>query len=138
MKNFKLFAILGVLAIGVYYLNDIIQFLTDIFNWVMALLTYHVAFGIRIWMIATWGIYKCSYFIWQKDGEDPYDMQETGREYRSMEEARYKEFKHQTQVENVGREVEVQNWTDKDGKWYFVIKVIHELGEFIFVPFKKG
>lgn len=127
MKKFSFFAILIGIAVIWYYSEPIITFLT-----------YPIFWKVETWMIATWGIYKCSYFIWQGDSRDPHSMEETGREYRSMEEARYKELKHQTKVENIGREINVENWIDENGKPYFIIRVLHELGEFIFIPFKKS
>ena len=116
------------LIIGLLY-----YYSTEVINFIR----YPIFWKFETWMLGVWGIWKCSYYIFQTDQKTPYSDEDTGRTYRSLEEARYKEFKHQTQVENVGREINVENWTDENGKPYFIIRVLHELGEFIFIPFKK-
>lgn len=126
MNKGILIVIIAALAILGWYHTQIINFLTTPILW-----------KVQPWMIGVWGVWKCSYYIWQKDGEDPFHDEDTGREYRSPEEARYKEYKHLVD-DNPGRDVRVENWTDRNGTKYFIIKVFHELGEFIFVPFKKS
>ncbi len=126
MKNIKFALVCVVLIIGYVFKDSVVGFLS-----------HNVIWGIKVWMLGIWGIYKCSYYIWQGDDKDPHTMEDTGREYRNLNEARYKELKHQTQSENVGRKIDVENWTDENGQWYFIIRVFHELGEFIFIPFKK-
>lgn len=127
MYKVKFILILIIILIFFYYYDEIIDFLNTPLIW-----------KIDYWMVGAWGIWKCSYYIWQKDDDlDPYDDQDTGREYKSLSEARYKEMRHQTFIENHGRKIEVENWTDTDGSPYFIIRVIHELGYFLFIPFKK-
>lgn len=127
MRGFLTVLTLTTIAAFGYFYKEIINFATNPIIW-----------KIQGWMLlgGTWGIWKCQYFIWQKKGEGPLTDEDTGRRYRSLEEARYKEFKHQVQKENIGREVQVENWIDTDGSKYFVFRVIHELGEFLYIPFK--
>jgi hypothetical protein len=82
---------------------------------------------------AIWIVYKFGYTIFNKT--DIPDTEEIHGEYKSYKEAEYKTAK-KLNIEESGREVQHEQWEDKDGSPYFVFHVISEIMVWILVPHK--